>query len=227
MSRSANRSDRPDPVANIYQAVLDRLRLGIALFDRHGRIFMLNRAAERLVADLDSLNADARSYAGAGLPAGAEALGLLIADVLAADDTRQRERVRLIPRNRGRAPLSILAARLPPAGAGLSSTAGSGVAGVVFISAPEAMIIEAVEGLDDLFGISATEAKIAAALASGKQIAEIAFERGVSVNTIRTQLKRLLAKTGTRRQAELLRLILTNVVALCELGQAGETGASD
>ncbi len=222
MSPSGTKSVPPDPVEQIYQAVLDRLRLGIALIDAHGRLFNLNRSAIRIVADLEEMGVDAWANGIDGVPA----LGAWLVGALSADDTGPRERVLLIPRSAGRAPLSLLAARLAPAQAGLSSMAEPQAAGVLFISAPRAMSVEAEKGLEVLFGISAMGAKTAVALASGKRMGEIASERGVSINTVKTQLRRVLASTGARSQAELLRLILTNVVALCEQAQAADAPES-
>jgi DNA-binding CsgD family transcriptional regulator len=45
-------------------------------------------------------------------------------------------------------------------------------------------------------------------LLDGKTPSEIAATRGVAISTVRTHLKRLFAKTGTRRQADLVRCAL-------------------
>jgi DNA-binding CsgD family transcriptional regulator len=57
-------------------------------------------------------------------------------------------------------------------------------------------------------GLTSTEAQLAAALASGKTAEAFAEERGSSVQTARTHLKRILEKTGTTRQADLVRVLL-------------------
>lgn len=62
--------------------------------------------------------------------------------------------------------------------------------------------------LRQVFGFTNAEAEIAAALASGQDIDEIAQARGVRPATIRTQIKSIFAKTNTRRQAELVALLL-------------------
>lgn len=58
-----------------------------------------------------------------------------------------------------------------------------------------------------LFGLSPAEARLAEALACGLGPAEYAAAAGVSPNTVRTQLRSLLGKTQTRRQAELVKLL--------------------
>jgi DNA-binding CsgD family transcriptional regulator len=61
--------------------------------------------------------------------------------------------------------------------------------------------------LEGLFDLTPAEADIAARLASGMEMDRIAAGRGSSVETVRSQLKSVLAKTNTRRQAELVALI--------------------
>jgi len=51
-------------------------------------------------------------------------------------------------------------------------------------------------------------------VALGATPGEIADRTGVQINTIRCQLKQIYAKTGARRQADLVRLLLTGPLAL-------------
>ena len=62
--------------------------------------------------------------------------------------------------------------------------------------------------LRDLFSLTPAEARVAGKLATGQSIEEIATEEAVSLETVRTHVKRALAKTGTERQGELISLIL-------------------
>ena len=61
--------------------------------------------------------------------------------------------------------------------------------------------------LTGLFDLTPAEARVARAIAGGQTIDEAAAALGVSRETIRTQLRAVLAKTGTTRQAELVRLL--------------------
>ena len=65
--------------------------------------------------------------------------------------------------------------------------------------------------LGNAFGLTSAETSILGSLASGGSLAEIADERGVAIETVRSQCKKLLAKTRSRRQSDLVKL----VVALC------------
>lgn len=62
-----------------------------------------------------------------------------------------------------------------------------------------------------LFDLTPTEAAIAARVAAGHTLQRIALSDAKSVETVRKQLKSVLAKTGCRRQADLSRL-LTSLV---------------
>lgn len=59
----------------------------------------------------------------------------------------------------------------------------------------------------DLFGLTEAEAEISCELAQGRSLSEIARLAGVSVNTVRSQLKGIFAKTGTHKQIEVVALM--------------------
>lgn len=59
-----------------------------------------------------------------------------------------------------------------------------------------------------LLGVTRAEAALVATLAAGGTLEQHATQRGVSAGTVRGQLKQVLAKTGTHRQADLVRLAL-------------------
>jgi len=72
------------------------------------------------------------------------------------------------------------------------------------VVAPEAPLTEMLHGLFDL---TPAEARVARALAAGQSIEEISRRSATSRETVRTQLKGVMAKTATSRQAELVRLL--------------------
>lgn len=61
--------------------------------------------------------------------------------------------------------------------------------------------------LRDSFGLTPAESAIAMMVADGFSVSEIAASRRASPATVRTQLKAVFEKTGTRRQAELALLV--------------------
>ena len=63
--------------------------------------------------------------------------------------------------------------------------------------------------LAECFGLTPAEARIASALASGYDVKEIAQRHRTSVHTVRSQLRAVLEKTHTNRQADLVRLLMS------------------
>lgn len=68
--------------------------------------------------------------------------------------------------------------------------------------------------LEQLFGLTPGEAKLAVLIAGGESLAEAAVALGLTLETARNYSKRLFAKTGTRGQADLVRLVLTSAASL-------------
>ncbi len=75
-----------------------------------------------------------------------------------------------------------------------------GVMIVTPVTAPEAPLTKVLMGLFDL---TPAEARIARGIAAGIDVQHLAAALALSPETVRSQLKAVLAKTGTRRQAEL------------------------
>lgn len=66
-----------------------------------------------------------------------------------------------------------------------------------------------------LFDLTPAEARVARAVAMGRSPTEVASDHGISVGTVRSQLKQVFAKTGVGRQTEL-------AVMLASLARHGE-----
>jgi DNA-binding CsgD family transcriptional regulator len=60
-----------------------------------------------------------------------------------------------------------------------------------------------------LYGLTPTESRLADLLLEGLEVRGTADRLGITIETARFHLKRVLAKTGTRRQTELMRLMLS------------------
>jgi DNA-binding CsgD family transcriptional regulator len=68
--------------------------------------------------------------------------------------------------------------------------------------------------LRDLFGFTPAESRIANALLAGERVEEIAGRLAVRADTVRGHIKRMLAKTGTRKQADLVGRLASAVPTL-------------
>ncbi len=60
------------------------------------------------------------------------------------------------------------------------------------------------------FGLTSAEARVVEALLKGLTVSAISCERGVSINTVRSQIRSIFHKTQVNRQADLIRLLLRN-----------------
>lgn len=72
------------------------------------------------------------------------------------------------------------------------------------------------ERLRLLYHLTRAEARLGVLLARGLTLREAAIRLDVETSTIRTHLQRIYEKTGTHRQSELVRLLLTGPAALRE-----------
>lgn len=84
----------------------------------------------------------------------------------------------------------------------------------IYVQGDEQASTNREEHLMALFGLSANEARLALMLSRGRNFNECAEALGLTLESIRTYSKRVYAKTGTRGQADLVRLILASVIAL-------------
>lgn len=85
---------------------------------------------------------------------------------------------------------------------------------MILINNPSEFETLPAEELKRVHGLTAAEARLAAALLRGLSLRAYATEARITENTARWQLKQILSKTGTHRQSDLIRLILTGPARL-------------
>jgi DNA-binding CsgD family transcriptional regulator len=206
--------------------VLEKLRVGVLLLDGQGHVCHANRSAEALLAEGDGLSivdesGDEDEHVVGGLRAATEeetvALRQLITEVGGdADsdvtDSDIADNAIAISRPSGRRPLEVLVS--PIAREGDRATP----AVVAFVFDPGAD--PDLDGpaptwtLMRLYALTPAEARVALEVAQGRGLRQAAAALGVSPNTVRTHLHHVFQKTGTRRQAELARLLLRGPMQL-------------
>lgn len=81
-------------------------------------------------------------------------------------------------------------------------------AAVLFLN-HESRIDDLAMALIQTHGLTQSEAEVAAYLAQGLTPEQIATEKKCSINTVRTQIKKVFSKTNTTRQAQLVSLVLS------------------
>jgi DNA-binding CsgD family transcriptional regulator len=82
------------------------------------------------------------------------------------------------------------------------------------ITDPELQPASFKERLRMAFSLTESEAQLAALLANGEELREAARKLQITYGTARTRLAQIFQKTDTRRQAELVALLLKSTVTM-------------
>lgn len=185
-------------------AALNRLNQGVALIDGVRRVRFANELAQAICDETDGLSLR-----------GSELVGTRMPDTARLDEALERAVVhgqsamlRLARPSRKR-PLSVSISPLPAAAQALGPEAP---AALVLISDPERVCAFPRERLMEAYELTPAEARVTQLLLQGSATGAIARRLGIQLETARTHVRRVLAKTGTHRQSELIRQLL------CELG---------
>jgi DNA-binding CsgD family transcriptional regulator len=106
----------------------------------------------------------------------------------------------------GRLPLSVMVIPLPGDMIGWTCALPRWL---VLVFDPEGGIEPAIDLLTRDLGISVREAEVAALLAIGYRLTDVATRLGISVHTVRSQVKAIFSKTGLQSQSDLVRRVLS------------------
>lgn len=189
----------------------DRLPVGVLLVARDGRIVEINRPARGMLDSRDGL-----AVGRDGLVASrADETRALRACVARATAAARGEGFGAggwvaVSRPSGKRPYHVLVT--PLHGHRLVLGEPHSLA-AIFVTDPEAGGVPPAEVLRAAYGLTPAECDVALALARGETLRSLADALGISINTARTHLQHIFDKTGTRRQAELVRLLARDVVA--------------
>jgi DNA-binding CsgD family transcriptional regulator len=196
---------------DVFREVIDRIPSGIVLVDDEGRVVAMNTAA-RLSAE-----------SGEGLRIEDDRPVVddpdenrWLQEVLdkARDPAARRE---VDPENSvtgrrsahaGQTPVLVTPLLAPASDSSLPDTAA-----LIFLGSPALSDVTSVRLLRSLYELTRAEAELALLLADGLSLEEAAERRHVTLNTARSQLKRVFAKTGARRQSDLVRIVLGGLVS--------------
>ncbi|MGT2452079.1 helix-turn-helix transcriptional regulator [Cupriavidus basilensis] len=208
-----SRMDVVESERTLYASAIDRMLVGMAILDETGAIMRTNSAADEILADKDGIR---------------NAKGSL--DVEYTQENRQFQRLlrqaitghvgaapavmeaMSITRPSGNAKLGVLI-RTIPLGA-WSEDNKRRPACVIFIRDPERKSQASHELMRKLFDLTPAETQLALQLANGLALEEASEELGISKNTARAHLRAIFSKTGATRQATLVRMLLSSVLAL-------------
>jgi len=193
---------------------LNLLSTGMALVDRDCRLLLANHSASRLLDSGDGL-ALSHGRITASRRDQVDHLRDLVDGVCTGTGVPADEGagVMTIDRGEGVRPLSIKVAPVQ-----LNSGDDGSKVAAVFIRDLEIRQSVPPEVVAKLFGLTFAEARVVVELVKGKRPQEVADDLGVSLNTVRNQLKQIFSKTNTGRQSELISLVLSSAAFVSEHG---------
>lgn len=184
-------------------SVLDRLLVGLVIVDANGRVAVANTAAREACAASSAVQITREGRLRATDPAqdaGLQQLAMACRSTSAARGVHGGGTVRLTRGDR-----AVLAEVMPLHGNRLTDCEPIRGA-AVFLVDPAVARVVSLQGIARLFALSNAETQVADALVNGLEARDIADQRGTSLETVRTQLKSVLSKTGAHSQLDLLRL---------------------
>jgi DNA-binding CsgD family transcriptional regulator len=182
------------------------LAAGLFVVEGDGHVLTMNAAAEAILRRGDGLRA-ANGRIRAADPATQPLLAAAIAaaGAVAAGRPGPDARGVLVPRTAGGEAYRVAIWPLTPAA---SVGAGDGGPRVLLsVVDPGRAARPPVSAFAAMYRLTAAEASLVEHLAAGEPLAEIAERRRVRISTLRTQLSTVLAKTGTHRQGDVVRLL--------------------
>lgn len=194
------------------EETLNLLSTGMILVTPDSSLLMANRSASRLLDAGDGLIISAGRITAADRSQ-AEQLRGLVESVCHGSNPDVGAAVMAVSRGEFVRPLSIMVTPLQ-----LAPEQASSEVAVIFIRDLEVRQSVPPNILGELFNLTPAEARVVVELVKGKRLQEVAEDLGVSLNTVRNQLKQIFSKTNTGRQSELISLVLSSAAFVSEQG---------
>ncbi|MEM7563617.1 MAG: helix-turn-helix transcriptional regulator [Pseudomonadota bacterium] len=192
---------------------LDRLVIGLVLYDRHANPVYINPTAEAIIDQHPGLSMQNGTMTPTNSKDEQHLRNLIMETGEIDPDDSWKQSVAIgITHPDVESPLPIL---VSPMHANLitSDLDYEGAKVAVFLSDPNLQQPISVDSLVSVYNLTPSEAQVAISLANGHSVDQIATITHHSTHTIRTQLKSIFRKTGSTRQSELIKLLLTGPFA--------------
>lgn len=184
-------------------AALEYLDRGALLVGVSGTVRTANGIAERILEQGDGLilrSGQLHCSKGSDTAALERLIGQCARGMVTAD-----EGMISISRSVGRSPLRVQCLPFPTRNWWPGFTQQLAM---IFVTDPDARMEQVTQRLRQRYGLTPAEASLAWEIVRSGGRKTAAVQRGISVATARTQLTAIFDKTGVRRQAELVRLLL-------------------
>jgi DNA-binding CsgD family transcriptional regulator len=186
-----------------FEASLDLIGIGVVLVDAEAGIIHANRAARMMLSAGTPIRSD-RGELRTCLPESTTALRAAIAKA-AGDETAIGAAGIGIPAPQASGDPALIHV-LPLARGDVRARIAPRATAALFIAASGYGIAPPAEAIAAVYELTAAETRVLERLISGRTPAEIADDLGSGMPTVRSHLSNLFAKTGTTRQADLIRL---------------------
>lgn len=210
LSGTGARLELSELTHSVFEAALDTIRTPMFVVRPDNRVLWMNRRGQAMIAsDAEITLVNGRLRGETAAQSGE--IDDLVKSMAVGERSRRSRRPIQAKRLSDRAferSLHLVAISL----AGSHPDIQSGLS-VLFIGDPDSRRVANPNLLRHLLGLTPAEARIAAGLADGLSINELASDLGVGIGTVRWHVKRAMANTGTRRQGELIRLVLLSPLA--------------
>jgi DNA-binding CsgD family transcriptional regulator len=189
---------------------LDELEQGFLLVDAEARLLFVNRVAGTLLEARAGLRLEAGALSASNANDGRTLRGLIAACAFEASVGIGAGGDIMLRRGAGRLPLEVIVTPIKPETvmAAIPWTFPQHAVAIVVVSDPEEEMHARTEDLRDRFGFTQAEAMFALEIIKGDGRQAAANRLGIGVATARSHLSKIFDKTGLRRQAELVRLLL-------------------
>ncbi len=187
---------------------LDRIQQGFFLVDGQAKPLFANRIADILLNTGDGLRLEAGVLSAYDADSG-RMLRRLVSSCIAPAGIGAGGNLKL-GRKAARSPLDVLIAPAPleAAMAALPWNVSRRPVAIVLVTDPETEIQTRLDNLRQRFRLTPAEAAFALEIVKGDGRQAAADRLGITVGTARTHLSNIFDKTGVKRQAELVRMLL-------------------
>jgi DNA-binding CsgD family transcriptional regulator/PAS domain-containing protein len=197
----------------LYASAIERMQIGMALIDNAGMVIKTNPAADLLLGQRDGISIEGGMLQFAyvnemhrfnallermRLPPPADGPKLATVDTMSITRPSCKEK------------FGLLMYRIPASEWTDDNTWRP--ACVAFIRDPESTPETSRDMMRGLFDLTPAETSLALLLVKGATLEQAAGELMITRNTARAHLRAIFSKTGTNRQATLIRTLLTSVV---------------
>ena len=185
--------------------LLDNSRVGVIQLDRHRRILAANDRARSLLLRRDGIH-DMEGELRAHERTEARHLDALIGRAVPRPGIRASTGLMTIRRSNATTRLVLHVNPVGQLGVGIR---GSRVAALVLVVDPESQTTIDADLVRVTMGLTPAQSRVAAMLAEGRTLREIAAVAGCTVGTVRWHLKQIFRRQGITRQTELVRRVLS------------------